>query len=69
MKKQTETAITTTGTIKKCTINPACADLSFDGLQLTQDDYRLVADWIKNHEEITLTIKPANNGLFDSQDK
>lgn len=57
-------AVSGSGTIKACTIKPECADLRFDGLNLTVADYERVAEWVKHKELLVVTMKPAQTDMF-----
>ena len=59
--------IVSTAKIKKCIIKEECADLAFDGLDLSADQYKQIASYIKAGDLLELVIQPIQAELFGDQ--
>ena len=55
--------IVSRATIKECKIKAECADLKFEGLQLTGEQYRQVSELIEGAERVEVTIQPVQGRL------
>ncbi len=51
-------AMDCTGTIKSCTVKPECADLRFDGLQFTPEQYQQIARWVSGKCSLVIRLRP-----------
>ena len=59
--------IVSTAKIKKCVIKEECADLSFDGLNLSAEQYKQIASYIKSGDVLELVVRPIQGELFEEE--
>lgn len=60
------TKIVTTAMIEKCEVKQGGVALKFAALKLTSAQIQLVAELIQEEEPVEITIKAAQEKLFDS---
>jgi hypothetical protein len=54
--------------IKDCKITPECAKMSFEGFQFTPDQYKAIAELVKEKIPVMVTITETNKKLpFDPE--
>lgn len=49
--------------IKDAKIKPECGDLNFSGFDYTPEQYATIAKWVKDKEQLTITMEPTQKKL------
>lgn len=63
MAKKESRFIETLAVIKEAKIKPQCGDLNFTGFDFTSEQYKQIAVWVKNKEQLICSMRPAQENL------
>jgi hypothetical protein len=55
--------LTGTATIKECTMTEKGAKLKFENLSVSLDQFKKIAAFVKEQEEVCISIRPIQDGL------
>ena len=63
MSKNDLPKISSLAVIKEAKIKPSCGDLSYSGFDFTAEQYQQIADWVKDKEQLMVTMQPIQRNL------